>query len=69
MRASQQKHWVCWSIEMQLRNGGFTAVHVQGKNGRTLCGIPYGVAWDFDRHDNVTCLRCKRILRNMDRSS
>lgn len=36
--------------------------HVQGENSKTLCGINYGFAWDFDITDdidNITCQRCR----------
>lgn len=45
------------------REGG--AVHVQGENDRTLCGIPYRLEWDFEIHEDassVTCRRCRKIL-------
>jgi len=55
--------WVCWSREMAIRNG-YAVVHVQGDGNRTLCGIRYGLSWDFDKHGCVTCSRCRRILRS-----
>lgn len=43
--------------------------HLQGKDDKTLCGIVYGIEWDFDCCEEgewySRCIRCDRIFRNI----
>lgn len=65
---SDQITWLCWSIDQQKRNPvGDAIAHIQGKKGRTLCGIKIGGYWDFIWIDEAPnefrgCIRCRRIV-------
>lgn len=54
--------WTCWSMSSLLKNGDAAPVHMQGENGKTLCGIQTDpITWEFmvDRPDaEPSCARC-----------
>lgn len=56
--------WVCWSIAELVKHADRRVImHLQGENGRTLCGIEYGALWDYELHRNtsiehINCQRC-----------
>jgi hypothetical protein len=60
--------WVCFSIINRYRwiDGYMHQLpkinHIQGENGKTLCGIEIGLHWDFDLKESEfnLCHRCAR---------
>ncbi len=52
-----------WSILQQMK--GRPIIHLQGDEGKTLCGLTVGIYWDFDMwlsdskyHQTINCFRC-----------
>ena len=65
--------YVTWSILENLKHRSI--VHLQGEDGKTLCGITIGMYWGFDRSNpNIrgeAChtINCARCLKQQKRAS
>jgi hypothetical protein len=68
----EQGTWICWSVLQQMKRADRDSItHAQGEDGHTVCGIRYGLEWDFSYNDvdwagTVGCIRCRSILRQRD---
>jgi hypothetical protein len=62
-------YWYCFS-RIITKYGEIN--HLQGDNGRTLCGHPIGMYWDYEKTDDlstITCLKCRKMIEITDKNA